>query len=93
MKTDEELEPPTGWQWLGGCLVGAVLGALGAPLALLLLFGLLAYFDPDGNAEAAPLLLLICVPLGAILGALCAPFLFVVSSFVQAKIRRTRAGR
>ena len=91
MKTDDyELEAPTGWQWIGGCFVGALLGAVGAPLAFLLLLCALALLAPGGDAQGALFWSLVSVPLGAIAGAIGFPparLLFVV---VRAKIRRGR---
>lgn len=91
---DDEPEPPTGWQWLGGCCIGALLGAIGAPLAFLGLLGVLAYFDSggDSSAEGVPFFLLVSIPLGAIVGAICFPVARLIFVLLRAKIRR-RKGR
>ncbi len=90
---DDEPEPPTGWQWLGGCCIGAALGAVGAPLAFLLLLCVIGFFTPDDNAEGSPLWILLCVPLGAIMGAIGFPMARLIFVLLRAKIRRRRTNR
>ena len=93
MQIDDEPEPPTGWQWLGGCCIGALLGAVGTPLAFLLLLCVIGFFAPDGDADGGPFWLLLCVPLGAFTGAIGFPIARLIFVLLRTKIRRHRHER
>ena len=94
MEIDDEPEPPTGWQWLGGCCIGAVLGAIGAPLALVIFIWLTAYLQASSDAEGPSfLILLLLVPLGAIVGALGFPIARLIYVLLRAKVNRRRQKR
>lgn len=67
----DEKHPLT--SWLGGCFTGCLLGAVGGPLAFLLLVFVLAWLTPDGDAEGSPFFFILSIPFGAIVGAVAFP--------------------
>ncbi len=94
----EELEPTQTHpfvSWLGGCFTGCLLGAVGGPIAFVLLLFLQDWLVPNTDPDAGDgvlFWLVLSVPAGAIGGAIVFPIAreLVGLAVEEIKYRRNR---